>query len=259
MKAEERRELWEELSLVEDWIEGGARRERPEPDFAAAEAAESAAARAAAAGEGDPSRGEPESLAALAAEAARCSACRLAAGRSRVVFGEGAAAPLVLVVGEAPGEEEDESGRPFVGPAGRLLDKMLLSIGLSREANCYIANVVKCRPPENRDPAPDEQGACLGYLRRQAAALRPRYVLCLGRVAAQALSGSKEGVGKLRGAWLSFEGLPLLATFHPSALLRDESYKRPAWEDLKLLRARMEEDGAFPAAGAAAGGARDDA
>jgi DNA polymerase len=118
--------------------------------------------------------------------------------------------------------------------------------------------VVKCRPPGNRDPAPDEQASCLGFLTRQADILRPSYVLCLGRVAAQALTGSHEGVERLRGRWHQFGGLPLLATYHPSALLRNESLKRPAWEDLKLLRQRMEADGAVPplkgAAAAAAGG-----
>ena len=259
LDAETRRGLWTELVTLEDWLAGGARRPRQEPDFqAAAEAAESGGEASAGGADardrgGEAARGA-ERLPTLCEEVARCAACRLASGRSRAVFGEGSPRPLVLVVGEGPGEEEDATGRPFVGPAGQLLDKMLSSIGLSRRTNCYIANVVKCRPPMNRDPAPDEQAACLGYLRRQVEALRPSYVLCLGRVAAQALSGSREGIGALRGRWLEFEGLPLLATYHPSALLRDESWKRPAWEDLKLLRSRMEADGAVPPA-AASGGA----
>jgi DNA polymerase len=144
-----------------------------------------------------------------------------------------------MVVGEGPGADEDASGLPFVGPAGKLLDKMLSSIGLSRETNCFIANVVKCRPPQNRDPAADEQAACLGFLRRQIALLRPRAILCVGRIASGALLGTADGVGKLRGKWFDFEGLPLLVTYHPSALLRDDSYKRPAWEDLKLFRERL--------------------
>jgi DNA polymerase len=158
--------------------------------------------------------------------------------------------PRVLVIGEGPGAEEDATGRPFVGPAGRLLDKMLAAVGLSREGNCHIANLVKCRPPGNRDPAPDEQAACRPYLLRQVAALRPSLILCVGRVAAKALTGSEEGIGKLRGRWFEWEGIPLIATYHPSALLRDESLKRPAWEDLKRLRERLEagEGEATPAA-----------
>jgi DNA polymerase len=144
-----------------------------------------------------------------------------------------------MVVGEGPGAEEDESGLPFVGPAGKLLDKMLASIGLSRETNCFIANVVKCRPPLNRDPADDERDACLGYLRRQIDLLRPKAILCVGRVAAGALLQTPDGVGRLRGRWREYGGTPLLVSYHPSALLRDESYKRPAWEDLKLFRERL--------------------
>jgi len=271
MGADERRELWAELSLIEDWLSGGARRRRAEPDFAAAASRAEARARAAAEGprvdavfaeggagaaEGSrpaaPGSGLSASLAELGAEAARCAACRLASGRSRVVFGEGSASPIALVVGEGPGSEEDATGRPFVGPAGKLLDRMLESIGLSRTTNAYIANVVKCRPPMNRDPAPDEQAACRGFLRKQVEILKPSYILCLGRVAAQALTGSKDGISRLRGRWLEYEGLPLIATFHPSALLRDESLKRPSWEDLKALRARMEADGEFPSAAAPA-------
>jgi DNA polymerase len=116
---------------------------------------------------------------------------------------------------------------------------MLASIGLSRDTNCFIANVVKCRPPQNRDPAADEQAACLGYLRRQIALLRPQAILCVGRIASGALLRGSEGVGKLRGSWRDFEGLPLMVTYHPSALLRDDTYKRPAREDLKKFRERL--------------------
>jgi uracil-DNA glycosylase len=146
---------------------------------------------------------------------------------------------MAMVVGEGPGAEEDATGLPFVGPAGKLLDKMLSSIGLSRDTNCFIANVVKCRPPLNRDPQPDERDACMGYLRRQIALVRPVAILCVGRVAASALLGTEEGVGRLRGHWRELEGRPLLVTYHPSALLRDEALKRPAWEDLKLFRERI--------------------
>lgn len=239
MKREERAELWEELSVVEDWLTGGFRRERVEPDFAEEAAAPTAPAAAGSAtylGEGE---GPAEALARLAAEVSSCSKCRLCEKRRLPVFGTGPLSPLVLVVGEGPGAEEDSSGLPFVGPAGKLLDKMLASIGLSRERNAYIANVVKCRPPANREPAPDEVSACLPYLEAQIALLSPRLILCLGRTALDALTGTEEGITRLRGRWLERGGIPLIATYHPSALLRDESLKRPAWEDLKALKARL--------------------
>jgi DNA polymerase len=148
-----------------------------------------------------------------------------------------------MVIGEGPGADEDAQGRPFVGRAGQLLDRMLDSIGLSRNSSCFIANVVKCRPPENRDPLPGEITACAPFLERQIQLLRPEFILCAGRIAAQTLLKTNEPVGKLRGKFtqVSIGGaiIPLLATYHPSALLRNEELKRPAWEDLKLLRERL--------------------
>jgi DNA polymerase len=244
VNAEERREIWESLGVVEDWLGDGVRsssalRERELPDFeAVAASAANAASPADAAAQGA-AAGSGDSLEAIAGEVEACRACRLCEKRSRAVPGQGPSAPLAMVVGEAPGAEEDARGLPFVGPAGQLLDRMLASIGLDRGSNCFIANVVKCRPPMNRDPAPDERAACMGYLRRQIALLRPKAILCVGRIAAQALLGGAEGVGRMRGSWRDFEGLPLLVTYHPSALLRDDSYKRPAWEDLKKFRERL--------------------
>jgi DNA polymerase len=175
-------------------------------------------------------------LAALEAKALACTACPLSAGRKNVVFGQGVATPTVLIVGEGPGAEEDRQGQPFVGASGQLLDKMLASIGLSRNENCYIANVVKCRPPNNREPAPDEKASCMPYLREQIGFLAPKAILCAGRTAAQALLATTEGINRLRNRTLEYNGIPVVATFHPSALLRDETLKRPAWEDLKRLR-----------------------
>jgi len=232
LKADERRELWESLSVVEDWISGGVHRRRDSLDFDAAEAREEARAVISAPRAGD-------SLEAIAEEVRVCRACRLCEKRKLAVPGQGPERPIAMVVGEGPGAEEDMSGLPFVGPAGKLLDKMLASIGLSRQSNCFIANVVKCRPPQNRDPAADEQDACIGYLRRQIAILKPQAILCAGRIASGALLHTADGVGKLRGSWREFEGTPLLVTYHPSALLRDETYKRPAWEDLKKLKERL--------------------
>lgn len=177
-----------------------------------------------------------ELLSEIAAKASACASCALASERKQVVFGQGVASPLVLVIGEGPGAEEDNQGLPFVGPSGKLLDRMLSSIGLSREENCYIANIVKCRPPGNREPAPDERLACMPWLEEQIRLLSPKVLLCAGRTAAQAMLSTTEGINKLRGRVHNRGGIPLVATFHPSALLRDESLKRPAWEDLKILR-----------------------
>ena len=187
--------------------------------------------------------GSFDSLDEIAAALKNCKACRLCETRKNAVPGEGAQSPLVMVIGEAPGAEEDASGRPFVGKAGQLLDKMLGSINLSRETNCFIANIVKCRPPENRDPQPDEIAACAGFLESQIQTLNPRFILCVGRLSSQALLNSTEPIGKLRGRFMDCKiagmTIPLIATYHPSALLRNEDYKRPAWDDLKMLRAAL--------------------
>jgi DNA polymerase len=169
-----------------------------------------------------------------------------------------------MVIGEGPGADEDATGRPFVGKAGQLLDKMLAAIGLFRERNCFIANVVKCRPPGNRDPRPEEIAGCAPFLARQIRLLKPRLILGAGKVATQTLLDTAEGIGRLRGRFAEYRiprtgtpeagdgetSIPLLPTYHPSALLRDESLKRPAWEDLKMLRAKLSElDGPYePAA-----------
>jgi DNA polymerase len=150
-----------------------------------------------------------------------------------------------MVIGEGPGASEDATGKPFVGEAGILLDKMLASIGLSRESNCFIANVVKCRPPDNRDPLPEETAACASFLKRQIQLLKPKIILCAGRVAAQTLLRTNETIGRLRGNFtelrITDRSIPLIATYHPSALLRNIELKRPAWEDLKILKARLDE------------------
>jgi len=184
-----------------------------------------------------------DSLEAVAADVGMCKACVLAVTRKNTVPGEGAINPLVMVIGEGPGADEDTAGRPFVGRAGQLLDKMLESIGLMREKNCYIANMVKCRPPGNRDPGAEEISACYHFLERQITLLKPPLILCAGRVATQNLLQTSKGINALRGQFLEFRigelTIPVLPTFHPSAILRDETLKRPAWEDLKLLRSRL--------------------
>jgi uracil-DNA glycosylase len=174
-------------------------------------------------------------LAQLAQEASGCTRCRLCEGRRHVVFGEGAADAGVVVVGEAPGAEEDRTGRPFVGPAGKLLDLLLLSAGFPR-ARVYICNVLKCRPPRNRDPLADEVASCTPYLRRQIELIRPRVLLALGRFAGQVLLDSDESMGRLRGQVRPYRGVPVVATYHPAYLLRSPRAVRAAWDDFQLLR-----------------------
>ena len=169
-----------------------------------------------------------------------CRKCRLWETRTNVVIGVGNRNADIMFVGEGPGQQEDLQGEPFVGPAGKLLDKMLASIGLDRE-KVYIANIVKCRPPGNRDPHDDEQEACMNYLRYQLMLVKPKIIVCLGRIAATAIIDKDFKITRQHGQWTERKGYWFIATYHPSALLRDESKKRPAWEDLKLIRAKLDE------------------
>jgi DNA polymerase len=189
----------------------------------------------------NPPAGPQAGLDEVAACVRECTLCGLNATRIKAVPGEGAARPLALVIGEGPGADEDSSGRPFVGAAGRLLDQMLSAIGLDRKKNCFIANVIKCRPPQNRDPLPAETAACFPFLERQLELLRPLVILTVGKVPVKTLLGTDEGITRLRGNWKEYRGCPLLPTFHPSYLLRDESQKKFAWEDLKSLCRRLVE------------------
>ncbi len=145
-----------------------------------------------------------------------------------------------MFVGEGPGAEEDRTGRPFVGAAGQYLDKWLAGINLDR-ARCYIANCVKCRPPQNREPHPDEITACLPYLERQIAAVKPRLICCLGRIAAQTLLGTTSSLGALRGKVHQRNGIPVIVTYHPSAVLRDQSLRKPVWDDLKVVQKMLQQ------------------
>jgi len=175
----------------------------------------------------------------LKAEVARCTRCALCESRTQTVFGTGALDAELVVVGEAPGAEEDRRGEPFVGRAGQLLDAMLQAAGWARE-QVFIANVLKCRPPGNRDPSAEEIERCLPYLGRQLEALSPRAVLCVGRIAAQALLATDVPIGKLRGRMHAGPGgLPLVVTYHPAYLLRSPGEKAKSWADLKLLRATL--------------------
>lgn len=194
-------------------------------------------------GSAEDDAGRAEALRALGGEVSSCERCRLWRGRNSVVFGSGDPNADLMFVGEGPGAEEDRQGLPFVGPAGALLTKMIEAIDLTRES-VYITNVVKCRPPGNRDPLPDEAGACRGYLERQIELVRPRVIVALGRVAAQALLGNDLPLGRMRGRWSTVLGVPTMVTYHPAALLRNRAWKRPAWEDLQAVRDRLKELGA---------------
>ncbi len=171
---------------------------------------------------------------ALAEAVAACRACKLCDGRRNTVFGVGDRQADWLIVGEAPGENEDLQGEPFVGQAGQLLDNMLKAIGLGRSNNVYIANVLKCRPPGNRNPEPDEVAQCEPFLRRQVQLLQPKIILAMGRFAVQALLGTHEPIGKLRGRRHEYLGVPVVVTFHPAYLLRNLPDKSKAWADLCL-------------------------
>ncbi len=164
-----------------------------------------------------------------------CAGCGLADERTQIVFGVGNPEAKLVFIGEAPGAEEDRVGEPFVGNAGRLLDKILAAAGFARR-DVYITNIVKCRPPGNRDPKPEEVISCNEYLLRQISTIEPQFICALGRFAAQTLLKKYDGIGRLRGRWYDWNGIQLIATYHPSACLRNEELKRPVWNDIKMLR-----------------------
>ncbi len=168
----------------------------------------------------------------------QCRACRLEKTRTNVVFGVGPSPSPVVFVGEGPGENEDLQGEPFVGAAGKLLDEMLSIIDLSRQS-CYITNIVKCRPPRNRDPMDDEQDACSGFLKEQLAVLQPKILVCLGRVAAKRFIDPEFRITREHGKWSERDGIFYMATYHPSALLRDINKRPEAFSDLLSLREKI--------------------
>jgi DNA polymerase len=181
-----------------------------------------------------------ETLDAVARVIALCRKCALCAGRSNTVPGEGDPHARLMLIGEGPGATEDETGRPFVGAAGELLNQILTSIELPR-ASVYIANIVKCRPPQNRKPLPDEMASCLPYLHRQIALIKPRVIMALGGTAAEALLGTKKSLGDLRGKVHRYGATPLVVTYHPAALLRNPNWKKPTWDDVRIARQLLDE------------------
>jgi len=170
----------------------------------------------------------------IRAEMGQCRRCKLYPGAKNLVFGEGSASARLMFIGEAPGAEEDLQGRPFVGAAGQLLNRVLNKMGLQRE-EVYITNVVKSRPPENRDPEPDEIAACLPYLKKQIAAIQPRVIVTLGKIATQALLGIKEPITKIRGQWQRYGRIRVMPTLHPSYLLRFPKERIKTWDDMLLV------------------------
>lgn len=178
----------------------------------------------------------PDDYDALKELALGCTKCRLAETRNQVVFSDGSPEARLMVVGEAPGANEDATGLPFVGQAGRFLDLLLACVDLSRKDSVYIANVLKCRPPGNRNPQADEIDCCSPYLRKQIDLVAPEAILAVGTFAGQLLTGQKKSLGRLRGEVHAYHGVPLLVTYHPAALLRNPRWTRPVWDDLQLLR-----------------------
>ena len=173
-----------------------------------------------------------------------CTKCGLCETRHNVVFGIGWEEADVMFVGEGPGEQEDLKGEPFVGPAGKLLDDMLSIIDLDRTSNCYIANIVKCRPPRNRDPLETEQDACIGYLRNQVTLIKPKIIVCLGRIAAKRLIDPDYRITRQHGKWVNRNGIWMTAIYHPSALLRDVSKRPETFDDLISIREKIRETNA---------------
>ncbi|CAB1084752.1 Uracil-DNA glycosylase, family 4 (EC [Olavius algarvensis Delta 1 endosymbiont] len=183
---------------------------------------------------GRPPLQQAESLADIAGDLGDCRRCRLARERKRIVFGEGNPKAKLVFVGEGPGFEEDRQGRPFVGPAGQLLTRIIEAIKLDRD-QVYICNVIKCRPPGNRNPEPDEIKTCLPFLERQLAAIQPDFICALGKFAAQTLLKTATPISRLRGRFHEYNGIKLLPTYHPAYLLRNPDKKRDVWEDMKML------------------------
>lgn len=235
--------LYQALSMIEDALADGYHSHRPMPVLAPLEPPRAELSR------GSPIHGgstqesntrkpqplDHESLATLTPELVRCRSCRLATTRRHVVPGTGLAGSALLILGEYPSDDETP-GLPFSRAAGLLMARMLAAIGLDRERDCFETTAVKCRPPMDRDPAPDELASCLPFLERQLLSVRPKAILAFGRISVQILLGSRDALPRFRGTVHQWRGIPLVATYHPEAILKDESLKRSAWEDLKLLK-----------------------
>lgn len=187
----------------------------------------------------EPARTAFTTLEEIREEIGDCQRCKLYPGRTTIVFGEGDPKATIVFVGEGPGFEEDQQGRPFVGPAGQLLTDIIEKGMKIKRAEVYICNIVKCRPPGNRNPEPDEVDTCIGFVKQQIAVIKPKVIVTLGNVPTQNLLGTKQGITKLRGTWQEYDGIPVMPTFHPSYLLRSPGEKGKAWEDIKLVMKKL--------------------
>ena len=211
-------DFWDILNLTEDYLSAGLIKNHSDLEFSS------------------------DSLEKISAEISVCKQCRLGQTRNNTVPGSGNHKPLLMIIGEGPGAEEDKTGQPFVGRAGQYLDKWMEAIGLNKHDYIFLGNIVKCRPPENRDPFEDEIALCLPYLERQIALLKPKLILSVGRISSQVLTHSNLGIGKLRGKSYEYQGIELITTYHPSAVLRNpDEYRKPVWEDLKRVKKSLNE------------------
>lgn len=181
----------------------------------------------------------PLTLASIREEIGDCTRCKLHRGRKNIVFGEGDPKAKLVFVGEGPGFEEDQQGRPFVGAAGQLLTDIIVKGMKIQREDVYICNIVKCRPPENRNPEPDEVEACIGFVKKQIQSIKPKVIVTLGNVPTQNLLGTKQGITRMRGTWQEYNGIPVMPTFHPSYLLRSPGEKKKVWEDVQLVMAKL--------------------
>jgi len=242
-------DYWKLLDNMEDYLRGGVRRKHPEPpelDYTVEHTAqpeppiENHHHFHGAAAVGVVEMGEPDTLDRVASEVAGCHLCDLGSKRQNPVSGMGPLNPLVMVIGEGPGSDEDQSGLPFVGSTGEYFDKWLGSIGLDRNTNCFITNMVKCRPPMNRAPLGEELSACRPFLDRQIALLRPKVLFAVGQTAGQHLLDSQEEIQSLRGNTYTYGDIPLVVTYHPEDVLQKPEHRPAVWEDLNRLKAIME-------------------
>ena len=210
--------FWKVLNLAEDYLSTGFEKNHSKLDLSS------------------------DSLEKITAEISVCKQCILGETRINTVAGTGNQNPILMIIGEGPGAEEDKTGQAFVGRAGQYLDKWMEAIGLNRHDYLYLSNIVKCRPPGNRDPLENEISACLPYLERQVTLLKPKLILTVGRISSQVLTHSNMGIGKMRGKTYEYQGIKLIPTYHPSAVLRNpEEYRKPVWEDLKRVKNALSE------------------
>ncbi len=242
MEQKKLKHYWDILNSAEAYLRGGRRTDASAPpELLYTPGGETRKEQLSSSPEAGDVHGPTEdSLEKIAEEVRACRKCRLGETRRNAVPGEGVSNPKLMIIGEAPGAQEDGSGLPFVGRAGQYLDKWLSAINLSRREDVFIGNIIKCRPPDNRDPLPDETAACMPFLKRQLDLIQPRVILTLGRISTHILTDTTEGIGKLHGRVFHFRGVPLIPTYHPSGVLRNPVYRKPVWDDLQKVQRIIE-------------------